>query len=474
MKMPPILRSAALGVLLATAAPASAAPDELAALEKKYSGALAERTRQFDDQLAALDAKYIGALGGLGPDAAAEVAHIRAGKGGELEGEPGGRLGELRATYLAARGEIESERAAAVEELDGTFIGLLEDLKAETTGEDRAAVESRIKALGGGADEAAKPGGAADFVPPGAAEDWPTSVAVDDDFEVEEVKADAEAGEYIYRTPHFEFHVDARLSITLVRDFSRIFEATFTAINALPLGLDCQPPQDGYFLTELFVDEADYYAAGGPPGSAGVFTWRGDSGKIMIPLENLGVKVVGKGFSIDYDAENTTLIHEISHQVMIEWLQVLPVWFTEGMADYMAAAPYRKGRFTFTAPMRAMRDYLKATRGVWDKGYQMKSLAELMSISSSEWLSALGGGSIRNYASADMAVMFFMHEDGDGKTAGVRNYLAAVRSGMAEPEASEKFLVRGRTFPEIQDAMAKAWRGEGIKLEFDDAPEAEN
>lgn len=469
---------AAIGALLVLALPLGAAPPELAALESKYATALAERAATFDARIAALDKKYIGALGGLGEEGREEIAKVQAGDGGQLgDAEGGGRLADLRATYMQARAELEAERGRAEADLNRTFVGLLEELGAGLRGDDLAAVEARIGELGdGGGAEAEAEGASSAPEPltlPGPADDWPTSVAVEDDFEVEVVKEDADEGEFVYRTPHFEFRADARLRIALVRDFSRIFEATFTAVNALPLGLDCQPPAEGYFLTELYVDEADYFAAGGPPGSAGVFTWRGDSGKIMIPLENLGVKVVGKGFSVDYSADNATLIHEITHQVMIEWLRRLPTWFTEGMADYMAAAPYRKGRFTFTGPERAMRDFLKARRGVWDKGYRMKSLAELFQTSGAAWLSAGGGDGIRNYASADMTVMFFMHKDGDGKAAGVRNYLAAVRAGVPEPEAADTYLVRGRSLEEIQDEMARAWRSQGLKLEFDEAPAGE-
>ena len=49
--------------------------------------------------------------------------------------------------------------------------------------------------------------------------EWPKSVSADFDVdEIKVIKEDEEAGEYIYRSPHFEFQTPDRLSTSVVRE----------------------------------------------------------------------------------------------------------------------------------------------------------------------------------------------------------------------------------------------------------------
>ena len=295
--------------------------------------------------------------------------------------------------------------------------------------------------------------------------EWPTSVAVDLDFEVITVKEDPENRVFLYRTPHFEFKSDSQLRENLVRGFSRIFEATYTAIHALPLPFQAPPPEGG-FPTELFVHEADYFLAGGPAGSAGVFISRGGFGKILIPLENLGVKQVGKGYSFDSKAMNSTLKHELTHQICGAAGFRLPTWYSEGFAEFIAGAKYRNGRYTFNGIGDEMREYLKKRKGVWESDHVAESVKGIMEISHSDWNAAVGGpGGINNYATAAMIATYFnVWDEGDGIH--IRNYLVDLKSGVEEPIARAEHLLRGRSYDDLQDDIAKAWRGEGLKLEF--------
>ena len=294
--------------------------------------------------------------------------------------------------------------------------------------------------------------------------EWPTSVAVDLDFEVTTVKEDAENRVFIYRTPHFEFKSDSQLRENLVRGFSRIFEATYTAIHALPLPFQAPPPEGG-FPTELFANEADYFLAGGPAGSAGVFISRGGFGKILIPLENLGVKEVGKGYSFDSKASNSTLKHELTHQICGAAGFRLPTWCSEGFAEFIAGTKYRNGRYTFTGIGDDLRENLKR-KGVWDSDHTAESVKGVMEISHKDWNAALAAeGGLNNYATAAMIVAYFnIWDEGDGIH--IRNYLIDLKNGVEEPIARAEHLLRGRSYEDLEDEIAKGWRGEGLKLEF--------
>lgn len=295
--------------------------------------------------------------------------------------------------------------------------------------------------------------------------EWPTSVAVDLDFEVTVVKEDSENKVFLYRTPHFEFKSDSKLRASLVRGFSRIFEATYTAIHALPLPFQAVPPEDG-FSTELFESESDYFLAGGPAGSAGVFISRRGFGKILIPLENLGVKKVGKGYSFDNKATNSTLKHELTHQICGAAGFRLPTWCSEGLAEFIAGAKYRNGRYNFNGIGGQLREHLKKRKGVWKSKHVAESVKRMMNISQREWNAGLtGGGSTNNYATAAMIVAYFnIWDEGDGIH--IRNYLIDLKNGVEELAARNEHLLRGRSYEELEDDIAKGWRKEGLKLEF--------
>jgi hypothetical protein len=73
---------------------------------------------------------------------------------------------------------------------------------------------------------------------------WPNRVQV----QAPRVEVVEESGaSNIYRTEHFEFRAEVRLSRSLVAEFGQIFEATFAAVRALPLPLEVRPPEGGFF-----------------------------------------------------------------------------------------------------------------------------------------------------------------------------------------------------------------------------------
>ncbi|MEZ0387387.1 MAG: hypothetical protein ACAI34_09995, partial [Verrucomicrobium sp.] len=108
----------------------------------------------------------------------------------------------------------------------------------------------------------------------------------------------------------------------------------------LPLGIEPTPEKlKTIFTARLFTEKSAYNAAGGITGSAGIYM----SGKksILVPLSSLGVKMVGSRVSLDYaDQDQHTLIHEITHQMMNQWLGKLPTWLIEGSAEFVAWADY--------------------------------------------------------------------------------------------------------------------------------------
>ena len=297
---------------------------------------------------------------------------------------------------------------------------------------------------------------------------WPTEVALDSSPETKTIKEDAATGEFIYETEHYEFRCDAKLGTSVVREFARIFEASWLLSSKLPL--DLQPaPEAGRkkFQALLFKNKEDYFKAGAIPGSAGVYM--GGKKCLMVPMESLGVREVGKRFALDRDVDNSTLIHEITHQMMNHWIVKLPTWYVEGSAEYAAAAKYRLGRFSLTRMGENMVEYLRQNKGVWDKEWTMWNVSHLMQIDGDTWASAIGGGgttAMRNYASSALLTFYFYHLDGAGDARHIIDYLRDIKAGTLQRLAAERHLMRGRDGAEIEKELAQKMRRWGLNLTF--------
>ncbi len=221
---------------------------------------------------------------------------------------------------------------------------------------------------------------------------WPRKLKPDN-YDIEIVREDNETDEYIYRTPHFEFHSNVKLARRVVREFSQIFESTLLAVSELPLKLNPEIPENTFFLTQIFETEGQYIAAGGIPNSAGVYF--PESRKIMVPLRHLGVKKTSSAYTIDESKQINVLAHEITHQVTHDWLDDLPIWASEGIAEYIEHVPYERGAFRF--------DRFEVDE-VFRRGYpSLRKLEVLMNMSLIEWNQALAKGArsvSSNYLSA--------------------------------------------------------------------------
>lgn len=307
---------------------------------------------------------------------------------------------------------------------------------------------------------------------PPAETDWPRTVQLKDRPEVEVIKEDRDGKEFIYESDNYEFISDSLLGATAVREFSRVFEATRLVNAVLPLDLQPMPERERKkFRARIFTDEGDYLGAGGLPGSAGVYGQRFES--LMLPLKSLGVKMAGTRVTIDYVAEDYgTLIHEITHQMMNHWLGRLPVWYAEGSAEYVELAEYDNARFSFIGQDRRLANHLSLRSG--GGKFAMLPLKDLMSMNGATWSAALAtpNGAMQNYASALALTYFFYHIDGEGRGDEMKKYLravAALEHGKDGAALVDKYLLRGRSYDELQDEVIKGLRRTGVNVVFGEA-----
>ena len=193
----------------------------------------------------------------------------------------------------------------------------------------------------------------------------------------------------------------------------------------------------------------------------------------MVPLTSLGVRPVGSGYMRDRDKSDGTLIHEITHQLTPRnyYFAGARGWFSEGIAEYTTATPYRSGRFKVKTNFDDIVEYAtaygkKGTRGrALGEEIRAPSLKEYMLMSYSDFTSSRANF---NYGFGLILTTYFLHMDGEGDAARMKGFLKELRKMKWNdpPDAALEKLLDGRTFDELEEDVAKAWRRKGVKIHF--------
>ena len=312
---------------------------------------------------------------------------------------------------------------------------------------------------------------------------WPLTVGAG---VVEAKKGEPPAeGWLMYESEHFEMFSDRELPLVVVGEMASIFEATRMAVRTLPLGLGAQPPRrpspmrrfnyavpglkhdPDRLRVQMFGTPEAYSKSGGPVGTSGSYiTWMN---RTLISLENVGKKTDDGELILDEIQNEFVLRHEITHQIMHPWLTSLPMWLKEGFAEYLAAAGYAKGRYSFSGMDQRMATYVNKWRFDEDhKRIPALHPSALMAMSEQQWQSALSVEiPIRNYNSAALLTYYFLHQDGEQIGKPLAAYFDAIRRGVPPRQAEREHLLRGRTHEQIAEAMNGAWQAQGVTLIFE-------
>lgn len=313
-----------------------------------------------------------------------------------------------------------------------------------------------------GTDETEKPGKVLNFDAP-----WPDRVTFNGDPEVQVIIEDASEKQFIYESANYRYICDARLSITVVRGFALMFEATNLFCATVPLALNAGSPAKGKHQILLFENKEDYVRAGGPPSSAGVYI--GGRGVVMVPLESLGVKPVGSGYMLERDKSSKTLPHELTHQLTPRhyYADGAMGWFSEGIAEYIAVTPYRAGSF---GVRNNLRDIVAYATGYGEDGRGGRALTtkiqlpKLRAFMTQPYEKFTGDPQI-NYGCGLLITTYFIHFDGNKDGARLKAFLKALREGKEGDDAFAA-LLDGRTFDELEKDIAKAWGSKGVDFTF--------
>ena len=307
----------------------------------------------------------------------------------------------------------------------------------------------------------------------------PDVVAVDISKLKAEVVSEDEANEkYVYRTEHFEFESQGKFSISLLREVSRVFEATYELLKALPWQIDPKAPTGQYFKARLLKNREEYAKVGGPANSGGVYMSRDET--FYAPFESVGLKPYGKGYTKDADYKADTLVHELTHQMMHFWLHYLPNWVVEGTAEYTENLPLNAGRFRVASAKTGLKDYTdflkKRAVGGMPEPYPIE---KLFKITNAQWGQTLAEDptlSRRMYFTSYLLVYYFMHMDGNGDGQRFIRFFRMVdkerkKGDFRGRDADDDFhdralqvLLDGRTEEELMKQIRSAYARLGIRL----------
>jgi|GEM_PF-1085270 len=304
-----------------------------------------------------------------------------------------------------------------------------------------------------------------------ALDKWPRSVALTGTPEVRIVTEDPSKEEFVYHTEHFEFSCDAPIGPDAVRHFARVFEATWMLNCQLPLDLRPAPEtMRKWFRARILSTDDAYTATGAPKGSGGYYS-RADK-TIYVPISNLGMKLIAdKRVQMERSVEsNDTLIHEITHQMMSRWLPRLPVWFSEGSAEYAGIADFVHGRFFLSGMEVRLKNALRQRGAESVNGrtrMPMLSINELLALEHSMWVNVIGGTSgSENYTSALLLTYFFYHMDGNKDASRIIAWLRDIEKGVPADQALRTHLLAGRSVAKLEADLLQAYKHAGIELVF--------
>jgi len=301
---------------------------------------------------------------------------------------------------------------------------------------------------------------------------WPDDVVFRGDPEIA-VEEESELDKrFVYSSANYRFICDAPLSKSVVSTFADMFEATRLACRSLPLAITGGRQREGKYDILLFEEEESYFKAGGPPGSAGVFM--GARNLVMVPLESLGVRQVGSSYMRDRDKSDGTLVHELTHQLTPSeyFLPGAMGWFSEGLAEYLTATPYGNGRIHFRNNLDEIQEYIVAHGEDGTGGRALGEeigaprLEEFMLMPYREFT---GVDANFNYGFGLLLTAYFLHLDGEGDAARIKEFLKGLRAADRrdhDPRKALEPLLDGRSFAELEEDVADAWRRKRVKIEF--------
>ena len=296
---------------------------------------------------------------------------------------------------------------------------------------------------------------------------WPREIRLDGPVACKVISEDRKTRRFVYESPGYRFTCDARVTDDALRNFSVMFESIRKYAQQIPLSLGVSRQRQGKLDVILFARAIDYAKAGGPPGTAGCFV----DGVVLVPMESLGLKEGGTGFSLDSTRRNNTvLVHELVHQLTPDAYMSAGArgWFSEGLAEYMAITPYNWGYFKPDIYGNVVKGYVTSTGadGLGGRGLgndlTAPRLKDFLLMSYGQFSSPNGNF---NYGLGLLLTHYFFHMEGGGKAFRITQFLKGLEAGK-RGEASLAPLLGGGSYEKLEGEITAAWARMGVQIHF--------
>ncbi len=281
------------------------------------------------------------------------------------------------------------------------------------------------------------------------------------------VSADKAKSVYIYESPGYRFYSDSRITEDALDGFALVFESTRAYLAALPISMMRGETVSKKSRVLLFGTAAGYMRSGGMPGSAGCYMPR--NRLVLIPMDSLGLIEGGTGFSRDMRRDDRVMVHELVHQLTptAYYNHGAMGWFSEGLAEYVAATPYFNGTFRPDKHGNAVKEYVsgQGTKGMGRNLGEVIRAPHLREFMLMDYARFSGREANTNYGLGLLLTHYFFHMEDGGNARRVTTFLEGLQAGKSGDEALEP-LLGGGGFEKLEQEISAAWVKKGIEIRF--------
>ena len=271
---------------------------------------------------------------------------------------------------------------------------------------------------------------------------------------------------YIYHTKHFELRSPDALSQRHLQKFATVAESVPRVLAKFPLPL-LGMPEGGRAKVLIFPDEESFVKNGGAYGAAGYYSGRKQA--IMLRADTFLQPPSPASSRLPPKADYDLLVHEFVHLCMHRDLGYLPTWFSEGVAEYIAAAHTNDGVYRFDNITSEIRNRIKAGLPNDKEHIRMPSVKETMQLTSESWREKLEHGDdadgYRLYASSLLIVHTLFH-GGEKRRADTRTFLQNLRPRKLLNQKVE-LLIPEKDRDQLQQRISNYWRPRGLRIKFE-------
>ena len=153
-----------------------------------------------------------------------------------------------------------------------------------------------------------------------------------------------------YESEHFRVYSEMGLSRKTWEKIFDQLETFYTFMQYSPWGIAATPNKDKFHIS-IAENKASYYQAGGLIGSQGVYL-----SEHQLVITYAEAMRINEGITSDNVSINV-LSHELTHQLMDDYINLVPPWVAEGIAKYFEMFPITDGSIQASAFDQKAKEY---------------------------------------------------------------------------------------------------------------------